>query len=92
MADKIRIEFIVQGFVQGVGYRYFVYRHASILNVYGYVKNLFNGDVQVIAEGRDCDIDALELQLRIGPSRAVVDNIYKNYLQFKGDFNCFEIK
>ena len=44
---------IYKGTVQGVGFRWFIYSIAKDLNCTGYVKNLFNGDVEVQVQGTD---------------------------------------
>ena len=46
-----RAEIIVNGLVQGVGFRYFVYREARDLELKGFVKNLYTGEVFTAAEG-----------------------------------------
>jgi len=51
------IEIIVRGRVQGVGYRYFVKEEAQRLGIKGWVKNLSNGNVLVLAQGEDLNVD-----------------------------------
>ncbi|MBL8016512.1 MAG: acylphosphatase, partial [Ignavibacteria bacterium] len=46
------VKIVVSGRVQGVGFRYFIARYASELGLTGYAKNLFTGEVEIIAEGR----------------------------------------
>lgn len=53
----MKAAFFVHGFVQGVGYRYFVKKVADSLGVKGIVENREDGSVLVIAE---CDPDILE--------------------------------
>ncbi len=50
-APKIAKKFLITGRVQGVGYRYFAERWASQLGICGYVKNLWDGNVEVYAIG-----------------------------------------
>ncbi|MBI9015879.1 MAG: acylphosphatase [Phycisphaerae bacterium] len=50
---------IFKGNVQGVGFRYRVYRAASGYNVTGYVKNLADGTVEMLIEGDKHNIDAV---------------------------------
>lgn len=47
----VRAHMVVSGFVQGVGYRYFIYREAVAVGVTGFVKNLWSGEVGNHAEG-----------------------------------------
>ena len=64
--------FYVSGRVQGVGFRYFVERTAVSLGVGGYVKNLFDGRVEVYAIANPEQMDALRNALRHGPHMATV--------------------
>ncbi len=69
---KIAKKFLVRGRVQGVGYRYFTERWASQLGVFGYVKNLWDGNVEVYAIGDATALDELKRQLYGGPRSARV--------------------
>jgi acylphosphatase len=51
MDNMVRAEIIAEGFVQGVGFRYFVYRHAQQLGLNGFTRNLFTGEVETVVEG-----------------------------------------
>jgi acylphosphatase len=67
--------FYVSGAVQGVGFRFFAERKATRLDVAGYVKNLFDGRVEVYAIGNVVQLDALKNELRRGPLMATVDHV-----------------
>ncbi len=71
--DTVKI--IVSGLVQGVGYRYFIYRQAQSLGLTGYVKNLPSGQVEIVASGEKGLIDELVRVARTGPSFASVAGI-----------------
>ena len=66
---------IVQGMVQGVGFRYFVHSRAVRAALDGHVRNLCNGDVEVEVEGDRSLIEGLIKELRIGPRAAGVTNV-----------------
>ena len=66
---------VVEGFVQGVGYREFTRRAALRLNVSGWVRNRSDGAVEALVQGSRADVDALIAELRKGPRLAVVDNV-----------------
>ena len=53
-----RFLIIFEGRVQGVGFRYTVYHAAHNHNLTGYVRNLYNGNVEVQIQGSKEDIDA----------------------------------
>ncbi|HEY7503667.1 MAG TPA: acylphosphatase [Gemmatimonadales bacterium] len=66
--------FLVSGVVQGVGFRWFVARHARALGLGGYARNLPDGRVEVVAGGGANEALArLEALLRAGPAHARVD-------------------
>lgn len=90
-SEKIFAEFNVYGHVQGVGYRFFVYRKARELYLTGYAKNMFDGSVNVIAEGLRENIESLHAELKQGPSRSRVEKILVRYEKFTGNFNDFRI-
>jgi acylphosphatase len=68
--------FLVSGAVQGVGYRWYVARHARALGLAGFARNLPDGRVEVVAAGDDpAGLDRLEALLRSGPAHAAVDRV-----------------
>ena len=77
--------FLVQGRVQGVGYRYFVQREADARGVTGFVRNLPDGSVEVVAEADEPVIAELEAQLRRGPSFARVSSVERAAIGPRGD-------
>lgn len=64
---RIARRYFVRGRVQGVGYRYFVQREASALDLSGYTKNLDDGRVEVYAAGTAAQLDDLLGRLQQGP-------------------------
>jgi len=71
----MRMHVLVQGRVQGVGFRWFVRETARELNLAGWVRNRPDGTVEVAAEGSAAMIERLRDELRKGPSGAVVTSI-----------------
>ena len=63
---------VVHGSVQGVGFRFFVKRHAERLGLPGWVRNVRDGSVEVIAEGSDDTLQVLRETLQRGPVAAQV--------------------
>ena len=76
--------YVVQGRVQGVGYRYFVLRHAEELGLAGYAKNQADGTVEVVAEGADSALQKLEERLHEGPSFAHVSRVEREEIAERG--------
>ncbi len=67
--------FVIGGRVQGVGFRYFAERSAARENVHGFVRNLVDGRVEVVAEGDVEALDRFERAIRVGPRGARVDDV-----------------
>jgi acylphosphatase len=88
----IRAEIIVNGLVQGVGYRYFVIREAQKLGLKGFTKNLFTGEVLTVVEGEKAIVDEMIKKLRVGPSHASVKSCKVNWQEPKNEFTDFEVK
>lgn len=91
MSKEVRAEILINGFVQGVGFRYFVYRHALALDLVGFCKNLFTGEVLVVVEGERYKIEELIKKLRVGPSNSAVKNCRVDWSEVKHEFKSFEI-
>lgn len=89
---QARAEIIVNGLVQGVGYRYFVYREAQKLGLKGYVKNLYTGEVLTVAEGEKSLVEELINKLKVGPMHASVKNCKVSWDEPINEFNSFEIR
>jgi acylphosphatase len=77
--------YFIQGRVQGIGYRYFVLREAERLGISGFTRNLPDGRVEVVAEGRDEDLAALEGRLKEGPAFSDVSNVERVPIAPRGD-------
>jgi acylphosphatase len=67
--------YLVSGMVQGVGFRYFAQRVAQRLGVTGYVRNLRDGRVEVLATGEEESLEALRTELQRGPRMAAVSEV-----------------
>jgi len=70
-----RIHAVVSGKVQGVGFRAFTQEEAEKLKLTGYVRNLKDGRVELVAEGRPDDVSTLLTKIKQGPPGARVDKI-----------------
>ena len=66
---------IEEGHVQGVGFRYFVKEKAEDLSLTGWVRNRYDGSVELLTEGEQDRLQLLLEALYVGPSRSVVTNI-----------------
>jgi acylphosphatase len=75
------LHFLIQGRVQGVGFRWFVHREASELELRGWVRNTEDGDVEVVASGTAEDIAELRASLKKGPRGSRVDRVVEHHLE-----------
>jgi acylphosphatase len=74
------LHFLVRGRVQGVGFRWFVHREASELNLKGWVRNTEDGDVEVVAAGTEENLAELRASLKRGPRGSRVDKVIEHPL------------
>jgi acylphosphatase len=75
MPDASSRRWIVRGRVQGVGFRWFVWREAQRLGVGGFALNRPDGTVEVVSQGSEEALDAMERILARGPAMARVDAV-----------------
>ncbi|MDH5807058.1 MAG: acylphosphatase [Candidatus Methanomethylicaceae archaeon] len=87
----IQAKIIVKGKVQRVGFRYFTYKLAKKIGLVGYVKNLEDGNVEIVVEGKKEDIIKLISEVRIGPPNAFVKDLEIYWSEPKYSFNDFFI-
>ena len=88
-----KIKAIVSGKVQGVGFRMYTRAQARQLGVYGYVRNLRNGDVEIVAEGEAEAVDELLKWAKSGSPSALVNNLEVEFIANSiGEFEGFEIR
>lgn len=82
----------VYGHVQGVFFRAFVADWAEELGLTGYVRNLPNGAVEVVAEGEREKLEKLLGQLKLGPPSARVEKVVTNWAEYRGTYSGFSIR
>lgn len=85
-------EIIVEGHVQGVGYRDYAQRRGSRLGLAGYVMNLADGRVRVHAEGAREVIEEFMRQLEKGPPLARVERVSTRWLPPTRRFAAFDVR
>lgn len=91
MSD-IFVNIHISGVVQGVGFRYFVYRNATARGLRGYVQNLPDGTVMVVAAGPKGLLEDLIGDLRVGPRSSHVTGITLDWGPGEDQFETFEIR
>jgi len=81
----------IHGRVQGVGFRYFVWREACALQLAGTVRNLPDGSVEVEGEGDRAALERLLATVRRGPPHAEVTGVRMDWSQGPARFEAFRI-
>lgn len=88
---KIRAHLIIKGRVQGVWFRESTKKKALSLGVYGWVKNLPDGTVEVVAEGNEDKVKELVKWCYKGPPSADVRGVIEKEEEYLGEFNSFNV-
>ncbi|MCE2543672.1 MAG: acylphosphatase [Acidobacteria bacterium] len=91
-ARLVARRYLVQGMVQGVGFRYFTEHAARRSRLHGFVRNLDDGRVEVVVEGDAAAVARFEQAIRNGPPLARVDRIEIESRDPAGRFSRFEIR
>jgi len=86
-----RLHAYISGIVQGVGFRYFVLWRARNYGLVGYVRNLPDGRVEVVAEGDEGSLKMLLEDLKKGPPAAYVENVEYTWEPPSGSYLDFKI-
>ncbi len=91
MSEK-RIRIVIEGYVQGVGFRWFTVRTARRLGINGWVRNNPDGTVEAVAEGDADSIREFIGALRQGPMSAVVKDVRWEDDEPTGEFTSFDVE
>ena len=90
--QRRRLKAEIVGDVQGVGFRFFAERHARALGLEGYVRNRYDGAVEVVAESRPGALEHFLNELRHGPRLARVQDVRVTWLPYQGDLGPFGVR
>ena len=82
----------ISGYVQGVGFRWYVQRLAQGMNLCGFVKNLRDGRVEVVAEGNENSVEEFLKGLKEGSFEDGIEEIKKTEEKYAGEYPDFRIK
>ena len=92
MNDSAAIHAIAQGRVQGGNYRAFVSRNAVRFSLTGYVRNLPDNSVEIVAEGDRTQLEKLIEYLKQGPPGARVDDLAVAWSGYIGQYSDFTVR
>jgi acylphosphatase len=90
--DKVQLHVKLGGKVQGVGFRYFVRQKAAELAITGWVRNLKDGRVELLAEGARSDLERLLISAQQGPRGSQVEDVDASWEMANADLKGFEVK
>jgi acylphosphatase len=90
--DRKRVHVTITGMVQGVFFRAKTRNEAIRNNVTGWVRNLADGRVEAVIEGKPEDVDRVVSWCRIGPSLAAVDVVEAIEEPYTGAFEAFTVR
>jgi acylphosphatase len=90
--DRTRLHAYIDGSVQGVGFRMFVVERAQSLHLTGWVRNTYDGRVEVLAEGSRPELEQLLEKLCQGPRSAFVTEVAKTWEHATGEFPGFNVR
>jgi len=89
---EVGAHIVVRGFVQGVGFRYFVYDRARRLGLNGFVRNMYNGDVEIEVEGDRSLVEEFIKEVKVGPRAARVADVFIRWKETLQHYTSFEIR
>jgi len=89
--ENIRAHLIIEGRVQGVWFRDSTRNEATRLNLTGWVKNRFDGSVELVAEGSREEVKKLIEWCHHGPPGARVTMVHEIKEDYVGEFDSFRI-
>lgn len=87
----MQLHAMIDGHVQGVGYRHFVAQFADKLDLTGWVRNTYTGNVEVLAEGPRVKLEALLIALKHGPRGGYVIDVTCEWAAAQGEFHRFSV-
>ena len=90
--EKACVQLIITGTVKGVGYRYSAQQAADEYQLTGWVQNKINGDVEIIAEGKQQHLDQFIRWTKQGPRFANVKQVVIKNLTANNTFTQFSIR
>ncbi len=90
--DLARLKLLAHGRVQGVFFRHAAADEARSLGLRGWVKNLANGDVEIVAEGPRRELKILAAWAHQGPRLARVTGVEEDWSDYRGEEGPFAIR
>jgi acylphosphatase len=87
-----RAHVIFSGRVQGVFFRVFTEEVARSLGLTGWVRNVYDGNVEAVFEGEKEDVQKAIRECRHGPPASRVDDMEVSWEEYRGEFSTFSTR
>ena len=87
----VKTKIIIKGMVQGVGFRYYCFKIATSLGLFGYAKNIYNGDVEIEVEGENGTVNEFINLVKIGPEHSKVTSISVESENYENIYTTFSV-
>ena len=88
----VRAHLLISGRVQGVAFRYYTQDIAQSCEIMGWVRNCWDGKVEIIVEGEEEKVKKLISWCYQGPGSAIVEKVGIEWEKYRGEFNSFGIR
>ena len=89
---KKRLHIYYSGTVQGIGFRFTAERVAINLGLRGWVRNLFDGRVEVVSEGEESDLVDFLNKIKNGPMKHYITGAQVTWQEATGEFTDFTVR
>lgn len=89
--NDVGAHLVIQGMVQGIGFRYFALECARNLGLYGWVRNAWDGSVETEVEGDRSAVEAYISQMKAGPRWGHVAEVKVEYKKYEGKYTSFNV-
>lgn len=91
-AKKVKVHLLISGRVQGVAFRYHTQDIAQSLGINGWVRNCWDGKVEIVIEGEEEKVKRLIGWCYQGPESAMIEKVEVEWEEYRGEFNTFGIR
>jgi acylphosphatase len=91
-SSNLRLHAIVEGYVQGVGFRAYVLDLSAHFDLAGWVRNTNGGHVEIMAEGSKTHLDQFLAYIQSGPRSSHVVNVQEEWLPATGEYSYFTVE
>ncbi len=89
---KKSLHCLVSGKVQGVNFRAWTKDQADNLGIKGWVRNLHDGRVEILAQGNEEDLNKLKGRIAQGSTFSRVEDVQCKWVDYEKEYDRFELR